>query len=248
MMLEGKVIKETIEGRQIFVYLPPNYDISTKNFPVVYVHDGKELEQIIEIVMQEVEKSFVEYKKDGFILVGIYANERIHEYTPWPAKALNPKFQDFKGEGELYLNWIIDKVVPYVNLNYKSLQTPSHNAIMGYSLGGLISMYAAFRKSYFGKSISISGSFWYERVVDFIEEHELINEQMKIYMSYGMQEGKEKKTIQAEAVICAERVKESLQRKLKGENLVYVYTDNGGHHDHLITRYQNALKWLVYNF
>lgn len=247
-MIEGKIIHEVIEGRQIIIYLPPDYEKESKPLPVVYVHDGKELEQLMDRVMQEIEEEFDKTGKSSFIVVGIYAKERIHEYTPWPAKALNPRFEDFKGQGEAYLDWITDKLMPYIDSNYKASQASSHKAIMGYSLGGLISVYAGFMRPCFAKIVSLSGSFWYEKMVDFVRAQELVNEEVQIYMSYGLKEGQGKKSLQAEVTKCSEIIRDILREKLDDKQLLEVYTDDGGHHDYRVVRYQNAFKWLSSQF
>ena len=243
--MQGKVIHDQIGKRQLVIYLPPDYEENKEGFPVIYAQDGKQVEKILPTIMTEVESKFNEPGYQAFILVGIYSNERIHEYTPWPAPALGDRFEAFKGQGKEYLLFIEQQLMPYINANYKVLKGSRYTAIMGYSLGGLISMYSAYQTTAFGKIASISGSYWYKDMVRYIEENELINKEAKVFMSYGSQEGCKKQNIQKQAVPCAQKVNQLLREKLIYKEAFICYTDDGGHHEYADLRYQRALVWLA---
>lgn len=247
-MMQGKLIHDQIEGRQLVIYLPPNYEESKEAFPVIYAHDGKEIEKLISNMMPQVEHQFNEEGHKAFILVGIYSDERIHEYTPWPAPALGERFEDFKGQGKSYLSFIVEQVIPYINETYRTLKDVKDTALMGYSLGGLISIYAAYETKTFGKIASISGSFWYQNMVDYVKVNEVLNKELEIFMSYGKAEGCKKQNRQAQAVPCAQEVSHILRKQLGGTENFYVYTDDGGHHEYASLRYQRALEWLSKKF
>lgn len=245
MGLKGRIIEEQLGKRQLFIYVPPSYQITRKYFPVIYAHDGENLKELMASIMPNLEEGFKDGIYKEFILVAIYSKERIHEYTPWLAAALNERFEAFKGNGKTYLSFITNELKVHIDKHYRTLTEKEDTTIMGYSFGGLISIYAAFETTCFGKIVSISGSFWYENILSYMEEHKFANSDVKIYMSYGSREGSNKDNRQADTVQCAQIAGSLVKEKLVNKGELYVYTDDGEHHDYRIDRYQLALKWIA---
>jgi alpha-glucosidase len=149
--------------RRIWLYLPPNYTTSTTKFPVIYMHDGQnlfdkgtsfagewEVDETLDKLYQETGMSF--------IVVGIDngGSERLNEYTPWS----NAEYGG--GEGEKYMQFIVETLKPYIDQNYRTLPDKQNTALMGSSLGGLISHFGALRHpTVFGKIGVFSPSFWF---------------------------------------------------------------------------------------
>ena len=91
------------------------------------------------------------------IIVGIDngGSERIDEYSPWEINGYPSK-----QEGESYIRFIKDNLKPFVDNNYRTQSKREQTAIMGSSLGGLISYYAALQyPDTFGKAGVFSPSF-----------------------------------------------------------------------------------------
>ena len=77
-----------ITQREIYVYLPPDYAVTTKSYPVIYIHDGSMLfstngdhdvryDEILNVLYQSGDT-------EGIIAVGIASSEnRWDEYSPW---------------------------------------------------------------------------------------------------------------------------------------------------------------------
>lgn len=154
-------------SRKLYIYRPPSYTESgaaAKRYPVVYMQDGRNL------FNASTSFSGVEWKIDEtlnskipggtareVIVVGIdNTSARISEYTPVP----DPGYGG--GNGNNYLNFIQNELMPWVNANYRTLTGPANTTIGGSSLGGLISFYAAWtRSNVFGSAIAMSSSFWW---------------------------------------------------------------------------------------
>ena len=68
----------------------------------------------------EVLLGFKEGKLNEFIWIGIYSEKRIHEYTPWPAPSLAPKFDDFGGQGREYIEFVVNGIKLYIDKNYNT--------------------------------------------------------------------------------------------------------------------------------
>jgi alpha-glucosidase len=133
--------------RRIWIYLPPDYDISKKSYPVLYMHDGQNLFDEAtsfsgEWQVDETLNELYINKNFGLIVIGIDngGSKRMDEYSPW----INTKYNG-GGEGNAYLDFIVETLKPYVDRNYRTLADKQNTAIMGSSLGALISHYAALK-------------------------------------------------------------------------------------------------------
>jgi cyclomaltodextrinase / maltogenic alpha-amylase / neopullulanase len=149
-------------ARTIRIYLPPGYETSKKRYPVLYMHDGQNLFDAAtayagEWGVDETLNELANTRGLGLIVVGIDNGgaQRIHELNPWD----NAQFG--KGEGAQYMDFIVDVVKPYVDAHYRTQADRTHTAIMGSSMGGLISHYAMTRYSkVFGKAGIFSPAYW----------------------------------------------------------------------------------------
>lgn len=178
-------------SRRIWVYLPPDYDTNTqKHYPVLYMHDAQNLfdQQTSFAGEWEVDESLNELFEagdPGIIVIGIEhgGSERINELTPWS----NPTYGG--GQGALYVQFIVETLKPYVDANLRTLPNPEHTGIMGSSLGGLLSMYAAIEhQDVFGRAGVFSPSFWFSDNAYTHVDNTGKEEAMRFYMIGGTQE------------------------------------------------------------
>ena len=83
------------------------------------------------------------YREKGLklIVVGIDhgGSERLNEYSPFK----NEKYGG--GKGDAYLDFVVNTLKPYIDSNYRTLSDKKNTGIMGSSMGGLISHYAALK-------------------------------------------------------------------------------------------------------
>jgi len=192
----------------IEIYLPPGYhENADRRYPVCYVHDGQNLfdprtafmgqvwglhETIAGLVRSDL--------MEPIIAVGVYNRgaARIHDYTP----SFDPVFG--KGGGAAgYADMLIEDIKPYVDLSYRTKPGAEHTALMGSSLGGLVSLYMARRRpDIFGKVASLSSSFWWN-------QRNLIREvtqsrthiPIKIYLDAGSQESWQETLVMYQALM-----------------------------------------------
>lgn len=156
--------------RKIRIYLPKNYYNSEQKYPVIYMHDGQELFDDSIAYGEEwgVDETLNELSLTDsldLIVVGIDngKEKRINELSPWE----NKKFG--KAEGNEYMEFIVKQIKPYIDNNYKTLSNRENTAIMGSSMGGLISHYAIYKyPEIFSKAGILSPSYWYsDKVYNF---------------------------------------------------------------------------------
>ena len=180
-----------IEGlnreRQIRVYVPENYVSSDKKYPVLYMHDGQNLFDDATSYSGEwgVDESLNELSMD-LIVVGIDngGDKRMNELSPWENK-------DFGvAEGKEYVEFIVKQLKPFIDNNYRTLSDRNNTAIMGSSMGGLISHYAIYEHpEIFSKAGIFSPSYWYSDSVFSFTENKNGPKDSRLFLLVGEKEG-----------------------------------------------------------
>ncbi len=178
-------------NRRIWIYLPPDYDQTDRSYPVIYLQDGQNLFDKAtsfsgEWKVDETLNQIAQQSGQGFIAVGIDngSSDRMAEYSPWP----NTQYGG--GRGGQYVKFLVETLKPFIDKNFRTLSGPENTAIIGSSLGGLISFYAAIEyPEVFGKAGVFSPAFWYTEGWSFwhvVEEGR--KSDVQIYMIGGAQE------------------------------------------------------------
>ncbi|MBK8701358.1 MAG: hypothetical protein IPN29_18155 [Saprospiraceae bacterium] len=179
--------------RTIWLYLPPDYQTqNAKRYPVIYMQDGqnlfdRNLSFSGEWRVDESLDSLFLLGDRGCIIVGINhgGSKRIDEYSPW----VNAQYGG--GEGDEYVDFMVNELKPYIDQHYRTLAGPEFTGIMGSSMGGLISFYAAIKyPNTFGRCAPLSTSYWFSpSVFTFVTGLDFTNFTQKMYMAAGGQEG-----------------------------------------------------------
>lgn len=234
---EGIIMKSLDRERTIRIYLPPGYEKSDKQYPVLYMHDGQNLfadstSFVGEWHVDETLDSL--YQSDGLalIVVGIDngGKDRIAEYTAWTHEKYGG------GQGAAYAEFVVNELKPMIDSTYRT--QPNHTAVIGSSLGGLISHYMIFKyPEIFNKAGIFSPSYWFsEEVEGFTSSHQLSDEH-KVYTIMGSQEGKD-------GVAAFNKQTEKLKTTYGDQ--VYVEIVEGAEHNELFWSEQLAacLLWL----
>jgi predicted alpha/beta superfamily hydrolase len=154
-------------ARDVFVYLPRDYDGSTRRYPVIYAHDGQNLfgpdalfgGWRLELAL---DRGIASGAIEDVIVVGpANTNARMSEYMP-------PQEQG--GAGDRYAEFLVRELKPWVDRTFRTRPEAAQTATMGSSLGGLISFYLGWERSdVFGRAASLSGSFWLDGHLKAIE-------------------------------------------------------------------------------
>lgn len=159
------------DGRQCWVYLPPSYAQSDRRYPVLYLNDGETAfdDEYGMHVSRICEDLIRRGEIEPIIVVAIESGgQRILDYTPWPVAAYS--YFGPNGGGDFYIRAIRDTLKPEVDRRFRTLPDPGNTAISGSSVGGLISVYAAYAyDSTFGKVGAFSPSYWWTGFHSFVE-------------------------------------------------------------------------------
>lgn len=177
--------------RRIWIYLPENYSTSKKSYPVLYMHDGQNLFDNSKSFSGEwgvdefLDSMFTEGRKQ-VIVVGIDNGQekRMHEYNPW-------EFQNFgKEEGDLYADFLVKTLKPYVDKNYRTKRNKKNTSIAGSSMGGLISLYTILKyPNVYGSAGIFSPAFWTASGIDSAVINKAKNVRSKLFFYAGGKEG-----------------------------------------------------------
>lgn len=244
--MKGSIHEHHIGKYRIQVYEPPVPPDRDYAYPVLYVQDGNSL--IVESI-DELESRFSTGALPELLLVGIEPLHRLDEYTPWSAPPLVEGRPGFGGDGDAYLAFLIHQVKPYVEAQYRVQNGPSHTGMIGASLGGLISMYAAFKYGdVFGLIGSISGSYWYPGIIDFMRSHSLETtaDKQRFYLSVGTKEGEGKTNVQKDMMpLTFQAFDTLLVHGVPPENIRFMLDTDAVHcQASFVERFPEAVEWL----
>ncbi|HEV2912494.1 MAG TPA: glucan 1,4-alpha-glucosidase [Pyrinomonadaceae bacterium] len=115
-------------SRRAWVYLPPGYKQSTARYPVLYVQDG--MEYVTRARATLIAHDLIKAGKVApFIIVFVLPGDRMKDY--WA----NDAFADF----------MATELVPFIDARYRTKAERNGRALMGASLGGVISIWTALR-------------------------------------------------------------------------------------------------------
>ena len=178
--------------RNVEIWLPPDYDDhGTNRYDVLYMHDGQNLFDARLSAFGtawEVDKAVTRCVKTGkippLIVVGVWnTGARLREYSPWDL-------------GTNYAEFLIRELMPEVNQHFRTLRGPEHTAVMGSSMGGLISFWLTWKRpETFGRAGCLSTSFTWNGSAERTNARPLIEREMaahepaprgvRLYFDYG---------------------------------------------------------------
>lgn len=147
--------------RRVWIYLPPSYATTKKKYPVLYMHDGQNLfdhgtSSFGEWGVDEALDTLSHQYGEAIVVAVDHGGEkRINEYSPFDMENYG------KGEGDAYVDFLAQTLMPYINHHYRTKRSARYTAIAGSSMGGLISFYAALKyPNKFGAAGVFSPAFW----------------------------------------------------------------------------------------
>ena len=108
------------------------------------------------------------------------------DMTPWPSPGVFKKEKPFEGRAKDYLREFMTDSIPGIE-GALSLKNPERY-LVGISLSGLFALWTLFRTDCFKAIASISGSFWYDNLVNWVGEQTLVNTGAKVHLSLGDKE------------------------------------------------------------
>ena len=142
------------------------------------------------------------------------------DLTPWQAEGVFKKAKPFGGQAAAFLSKLTNEIIPETE---RSMGIENaERTLLGVSLSGLFAVWSAFSTDAFTNIISISGSLWYDGLVEWMKEQSPSPRIKKVCMLLGEKEknAKEKRMAtveertQAAAIILKEKTHASVTFEL----------------------------------
>jgi len=130
-------------SRDVWVYLPRSYGVGSRRYPVIYFHDGQNVfdattsfagvewgaDETLEVLAR------TGAGRESIAVAVANTRHRIDEYTP---------VMDVRGGGRAsqYVDFLVQQLKPRIDGMFRTLPGREHTAVIGSSLGGLVSLYA----------------------------------------------------------------------------------------------------------
>lgn len=149
--IESSVLKE---HRTYYVYLPPSYNQSSTQYPVVYLLDGDVHRwKVVAGMLEGLSTATLDHQIVESIVVAVPSSEnaiRERDLTPtnvakWTFKGeILEEFDNSTGNADRYLMFFKDELMPEINNKYR---TSDQRIIVGESFGGLFAAYALLKEA-----------------------------------------------------------------------------------------------------
>jgi predicted alpha/beta superfamily hydrolase len=186
--------------RRIRILLPQGYQApAARRYPVLYAHDGQNLFansesfsgegwQLDRILGGLISSGQIE----PLILVAIdhAGSGRLAEF------AHQDRIHDgqiISARGSLYEKFVADELKPHIDRLFLTHPEPRANALMGSSMGGLVSLNIGLRRSHqFGAIAALSPSCWWnpDRLKADLRQYQHALSRLKIWLDVGGREGR----------------------------------------------------------
>jgi predicted alpha/beta superfamily hydrolase/peptidoglycan/xylan/chitin deacetylase (PgdA/CDA1 family) len=171
--------------RDVVVWLPPSYSKKPdKRYPVLYMHDGQNILDPatsftqIDWRVDEVADSLINAGAiEEPIIVGIYNN----------GPRRRPEYSDTK-EGHAYIDFVTKRLKPMIDSTYRTIPDAAHTAVMGSSMGGLISLlFAWWQPETFSMAGCMSSAFLIDsnKLLKEIRFYRGLKKNTRIYLDNG---------------------------------------------------------------
>ena len=155
-----------------------------------------------------------------------------------PYRAENPfrKEDHFSGEADTLLASICNELIPLVEKD----EEVKDRYLVGYSMGGLFSLYASSISDIWKGVGSVSGSLWYEKFDDYLSAHPLKTE--KVYLSLGRREKESRNKV----LRTVEEKTKVIYETIEKEGIECTFSlQEGGHFQDEEKRIREAIFYLL---
>ncbi len=236
--------------RTVRVFTPDGYDAGGDHrYPVLYMQDGQNVFSHPESARLDtwcanvtLERLAAEGAVEPWIIVAVDSGlGRFSDYSPWVHRGR-------EGNGERYARFLVDELKPWVDATYRTRAGSRWTAVMGSSLGGLISLYLGLsRPGTFGRVGALSPTVMWAHDALFRAWTAHTRRWTRIYLDAGHPEHLH---VEGESLPYGEGAC-AFYEHLKGlgyhdHELFLVLEQGGGHHERdWQRRLPLAFRWLL---
>jgi len=245
---------------ELLAYLPPSYDTDDREYPVLYMHDGRNLfdDRTSHSGEWRVDETMEELADEGLeaIVVGIPNADdgRGAEYSPVEPTGAGVEDAPYDpeelsgGDADEYLAFLAERVVPAVEDSFRTKTGREHRGLAGSSLGGLVSLYGYFEyPDLYGFAGVMSPAFWWTEGQIFEHVAEQSHVPGRLYIDVGGDEMPDSPELSARYREEAREMVDLLEELGYGEDeLEFVLEDGAVHHeDAWARRFPDAARFLL---
>lgn len=179
--------------RTVRIYTPDAYDVEpNRRFGVLYMQDGQNVFAHPASARLEtwcanwaIERCAYEGRTEPWIIVGTdHDIDRFAQYSPWDEPRLG-----VNARGTQYIDFLCEILKPYMDRVYRTRPEAPFTGIMGSSLGGIISLYAGWKRpDVFGRIGGVSPSVMWSLGKLFNAWQEHSRRWTRIYLDVGQDE------------------------------------------------------------
>ena len=160
------------------------------------------------------------------------------DLTPWPAVGVFKKAKPFGGKAAAFLDKLTNEIVPKTERDLGI--EDAERTLLGISLSGLFAVWSAFNADTFSNIISISGSLWYDGLVEWMKAQTPSSRLEKVCMLLGEKEknAKDKRmaAVEERTLAAASLLKEKTQAAVTFELV------EGTHFSPILPRLERAFE------
>lgn len=170
----------------------------------------------------------------------VFVSIKVEDWNRYlsPYRAENPfrKGDYFSGEADTLLASICNELISLVEKD----EEVKERYLVGYSMGGLFSLYASSISDILKGVGSVSGSLWYEKFDDYLSSHPLKIE--KVYFSLGRREKESRNKV----LKTVEEKTKAIYETIEKEGIECSFSlQEGGHFQDEEKRIRDAISYLL---
>ena len=140
----------------------------------------------MDILDSWIERASEKYGKTIVVVTGM---DWDNAFSPWPAPGEPPGSPAFQGKSPEFLDLLTKRLIPAVESRL-GIPTDVVRTLFGVSMSGLFTLWQWMVCDTFTNIASLSGSFWYPGLVDWMKTHPIPPKTGKAYFLLGEQEPK----------------------------------------------------------
>ena len=161
------------------------------------------------------------------------------DLTPWPAPNVYDGLAPFGGKADALLEYFETELVPQAEA---IIGVPAHRGFFGFSLGGLLAVYAFYKSELFTLIGGVCASIWYDGFTDWMCERHPLPQNGSVYFCVGDREHLTKYERMAVTGECMRRATAVLAAQ--GYSACFELLP-GDHLEYIAQRTQRTLDWLM---
>lgn len=214
---------------------PADYETSAERYPVVYLMGGADVLPVMTLLRPRFGRDI-----RPFILVGIEGKDWNAPFSPWPEPKLGKNLGPFAGGGPEFLKMLLTQVKPFADAEFRTLPDAENTALAGYSLAGLLTLYALFNRAEFSRFACMSGSLWFPDFVNYAASHKVIAGNPRLFLSLGDREKESRNPLMSKVDECTRNVLAALSPLNP-----HFESNPGGHFNDVPRRIADGIAYIM---